>query len=223
LIEDLFRAFIIFQPFIWFWVLEDDRFNFLNREESLPFFTMLVFMWILSVGSTQASIGFYSTELLSLYSGLVLTGTITCIRDFKYSFKDALSLGFLIAYLNSFYWEGLLHVWAIQENGLNANQLFQMLHLIPAIYFIKRWEFDVKHSIDCLMVGWALSGLLTFLRMSWGWILPPAILSSLSFPLNAFVMMINRIVCFYFLFNAIVRWGMPRKDAFVTRFLNKEP
>lgn len=223
LIETFFRAFIILQPFIWFWILEYDRFEFLNREESLPLFTGLVFLWILNAGITQFSIGFYSTELLIFYPGLILVGTIVCIRDFKYSFKDALSLGFLIAYLNSFYWEGLLHVWAIQENGFNMNQIFQMLHLIPAIYFIWRWEFDVKESIDCLLVGWASSGLLTFLRRSWGWILPASILDSLTFPLNSFVMMINRIVCFYFLFNAIIRWGMPRINAFVPSFLNKEP
>jgi hypothetical protein len=212
-IETAFRALIIAQPFLWMWMIEDPRWDALDDVDIEAWFGVAVFAFVVFVSIFNVSIGFYSAELLMVYAVLVWWGTYWCQREFLYSFKDALAISFLITYLNSWYWEGVLHVWAIQENGLNSNQLLQLLHLIPAVYFLKYWEFDVFESAQSLMKGWAFAGLITFARKARIWRFLPIVFTDANvYFFNHGLMILNRIICFVYLLDAIVRWGISNRE-----------
>jgi hypothetical protein len=213
LIETIFRAFVVYQPFLWMWVLEDERFEGIDDVNIDSWFGVSVFVFIVLVSIFQFSIAFYSTELLIVYALLVWAGAWVCKHTFNYSFKDAVAISFLITYLNSWYWEGILHLWAIMENGMNANQLVQLGHLIPGLYFLKQWEFDVQESANCLMKGWAIAGLITFTRKARLWKYLPIVFTDWNVAfIDHGLMNVNRVICFYYLLKAIVRWGMPKQD-----------
>jgi hypothetical protein len=195
------------------WILEDDRSKFIDDVNIDAWFGVSVFAFIAFVGMFDIHIGFYSSGLLMLYAFLVWWGTWVCERAFNYKFKDALAISFLITFLNSYYWEGVLHLWAIMENGMNQNQFFQMLHLIPALYFLYRWEFDARESANMLLKGWAFAGLITFARKGRIWQYLPIVFTNWNVTfIDRGLMNLNRIICFYYLTKAIVRWGMPKKD-----------
>jgi hypothetical protein len=78
----------------------------------------------------------------------------------KYSLKDAVALGFLIVFINSYYWEFMLHFNVIIFHGVNFNQVIQAFHLIPAYYLIKRIEFyDTKDVKKKIIYGLMISGI----------------------------------------------------------------
>lgn len=182
----------------------------LNHPKAEGYFLVIVFSGTFWVRFFELSIGFYSMELLILYSLFVAYFTEVIYRHDKYSFKEAMAISFLVVYLNSWYWEGLLHLWTISANGINLNQIYQLAHLIPAVYFLIRWEFYVNGSIDALMKGWLASGVITFLRLTRFWI-GWGITGNMAVTFNHGLMNLNRIVCLFYLYFAIVRFGFPKK------------
>ena len=215
MLETLFRAFVILQPFLWIWILEDDRFEFLNHKDAYDLFNYGVFFAIFAFWIGDVNIGFYSKGLLALYSAMVWWGVLVLMKNFNWHFREALATSFLLVYLNSWYWESFLHIWAIQENGINVNQMFQLLHLIPGVYFLIRYEFDKDRAINELAKGFMVSTIIglskkTFFWEAWG--------LTQYFPSIAFersLMNLNRIICFIFLFRAIIVWGMNKKIKFI--------
>jgi hypothetical protein len=211
LIEDLFRALVIAQPFLWMWVNEDDRWDFLNDVNMDSWFTIWVYAWVCVILFFDVRIGFYSTELLILYSLMVWASTIVQMKRYSFSFRKAIAQSFLIVYLNSYYWESFLHLWAINENGFNMNQLFQALRLIPAVYFILRYEFDVKEATDHLLMGFSISALIGAIRIYRLWKYLPIIHTTQTvYFINHGLMILNRLICLVFLFDAIIIWGRPK-------------
>ncbi len=212
--EDLFRAFLIVQPFFWMWVLEDDRFDFLNRDNVLGDFICGGVFFVIVVLLSWFKVGQYSTGLIIFYAFFVLWVCSRIYDEFRWPFRESVALAFLIVYLNSWYWEGVLHLWALAENGFNLNQAFQMIHLIPGIYFLIRWEFDRREAGHNLLMGWVISGVISFARMWRVWKYLPMVHTSFSVLwLNQGLMMLNRVICLYYLTNAIAGWGSP-KEAF---------
>ena len=215
--EDLFRALLIVQPFFWMWVLEDDRFDFLNQEVFSEALFLGGLWFAIAVAVKGIKVGPYSTGLIVFYAFFVLWVCSRIYDEFRWPFRESLALAFLIVYLNSWYWEGVLHLWAIAENGFNLNQAFQMLHLIPGIYFLIRWEFDRREAGHNLLMGWVISGLISFARMGRVWKYLPIVHTSFTvFNINQGLMLLNRMICLWYLTNAIAGWGSP-KEAFSAR------
>ena len=212
MLETLFRAFVILQPFLWIWILEDDRFEFLNKEKVYDLFWYGVIFASFAFLIEDINIGFYSSELLLVYSCLVSWGVLALMKNFNWHFREALATSFLLVYLNSWYWESFLHIWAIQENGINMNQIFQLLHLIPGVYFLIRYEFDKDRVVGELAKGFMVSTIIGFMRIYRVWkYLPMVHTEATVYFFNHGLMILNRIVCFVFLFNAIINWGMSKK------------
>ena len=210
--ETLFRAFVILQPFLWIWILEDDRFEFLNHERVEGLFTYGVLLWLAAVWIWEISIGFYSSELLIGYSFLVWWGILALKKNFNWHFREALATSFLLVYLNSWYWESFLHIWAIQEKGINMNQMFQLLHLIPGVYFLIRYEFDKDRALNELAKGFFVSTIIGYMRIYRVWkYLPMVHTATTVYFFNHGLMILNRVISFVFLFNAIISWGMNTK------------
>ncbi len=215
MLETLFRAFLILQPFLWIWILEDDRFEFLNHERVKDLFTYASLFVIVGVWIGNISIGFYSRDLLLLYSCLVWWGILVLMKNFNWHFREALATSFLLVYLNSWYWESFLHIWAIQENGINMNQMFQLLHLIPGVYFLIRYEFDKDRAINELAKGFMVSTVIGLSKKTYFWVSWGLVKYAPSIAFERTLMNLNRIISFIFLFRAIIVWGMNKKIKFI--------
>jgi hypothetical protein len=213
MIETIVRGLVIAQPFVWIMVMEEPKFLAgLGNWRIQRLFKTFVPWAMLGVLISDLTIGFYDSQILANYILLVYMG-VFIIRDYGFGFRECLALSFLIAYLNSWYWEGVLHLWVIAEAGLNFNQLFQMLHLIPGIYFLIKWEFHIPSSAKEIMRGWLASGFITGLRFLRVWKYIPMIHTTESVHwMNHGLMVLNRVICFWFLVNAIVKWGKPVQD-----------
>ena len=212
MLETVFRAFVIVQPFFWMWVLEDDRFEFLNREKAQDKFNIFAMLFLLFLVFSNFSIGFYSDELLIVYACLVQWGIFVLMKNFGWGFRASVATSFLLVYLNSWYWESFLHIWAILENGINPNQIFQLLHLIPGVYFWIRYDFDKNIVVDELAKGFMASTIIGLMRVYRVWkYLPMVHTESTVVFFNHGLMILNRIICFIFLFNAIIKWGEHKK------------
>jgi len=210
---DIFRAFIIAQPFLWIWIIEDDRWEFLNEDIYLFYSQILFCFLIFIIPAFKIKIDFFTTELLFLYTGMIWITNLVLIREFKYSFRKAIANSFLIVYLNSFYWESFLHIWVILESGFNRNQFFQALHLIPAFYFLMRYRFDRRIAVDQLGKGFFISTVIGFSRQFRIWqYLPIEHTAQTVYFFNHGLMILNRLICWVFLFNAIIIWGMHKSD-----------
>jgi len=213
LIVDLFRALLIAQPFLWIWIIEDERWEFLNNYFFELWFNLQTFTFIILILGLKVEIGFYSTGLLTLYIVMVWISYTSMIENHNFSFRKAVANSFLIVYLNSWYWESFLHIWAIQENGFNMNQLFQALHLIPAVYFLVRYRFDVEYALDEFGKGFFVSAIFGFIRVFRMWkYLPIVHTIQTVFIFNQGLMILNRLICFVYLFRIVVVWGMHKTD-----------
>jgi hypothetical protein len=213
LIQDIFRALVIAQPFLWMWIIEDDRWKVLNDVNADIWFSICAYAWISLIILFDVNIGFFSAELLILYALMVWASTMILIRKHFFSFRKAISNSFLIVYLNSYYWESFLHLWAINENGFNMNQVFQALRLIPAVYFIFRYKFDVKEASDHLLMGFSISALIGVIRIYRLWKYLPIVYSTQTvYFFNHGLMILNRLICLVYLFDAIIIWGMHKAD-----------
>jgi len=99
------------------------------------------------------------------------------------------------------------------ENGFNQNQFFQALHLLPAIYFLIRYRFDVSMAVDQLGKGFFISTIIGFSRNFRIWqYLPIVHTQQTVYFFNHGLMIMNRLICWVFLFNAIIIWGMQKDD-----------
>jgi len=206
---------IIAQPFLWIWIIEDDRWEFLNNRwgTSKFLFDVVTGQLLLSIWLLKIDIGFYTNELLILYIGMVWISTDVLIKKHDLSFRKAIATSFLIVYLNSFYWESFLHIWVILESGFNRNQFFQALHLIPAFYFLMRYRFDRRIAVDQLGKGFFISTVIGFARHYRIWKYLPLIHTKQTvYFFNHGLMILNRLICWVFLFNAIIIWGMHKSD-----------
>jgi len=106
-----------------------------------------------------------------------------------------------------------LHIWTIMENGFNRNQFFQALHLIPAVYFLMLYKFDVNRSVDQVGKGFFISTVIGFARQFRIWkYLPIEHTTQTVYFFNHGLMIFNRLICLVFLFNAIIIWGMHKSD-----------
>lgn len=153
----------------------------------------------------RIEIAFYSTEILITYIFMVAI-LVEYLMDLpESSFRISLSLAFLLVYVNSWYWEGILHIWAIQENGLNFNQIIQLLHLAPVPYLLYRWSFEVKEAINWLTRGFAFSTIIALMKFYRVWKYLPIIHTAQTvFIFNHGLMWINRLFCLWVLYTIFV-------------------
>jgi hypothetical protein len=153
-IQFILRTLVYAQSFFWLFILFKDRLVFYLYDTeikvSFAYFGMSIYSWVIV---NAPSFSQYPAHLIGLYILMVLL----CAGFFitKFSGKDAIALSFLIVFINSYYWEFMLHFNAIILYGLNFNQIIQMFHLFPAYFLVKRLEFYDKRKV----IKWLLYGL----------------------------------------------------------------
>ena len=181
----VFQAGVLLQPLLWMW-LHGSRLKF---PESLKYgFYSAAMVAVFAVWVTGFSVGFYTTFLIIQYC--VFTALAVYLLNTRYCFKEALCLGFLLVFLNSYYWELPLHIAAVLSGEPVVNVVFQLWRLAPLPFLLSRYSFAPKARY-VVEAGIGVSGVIMLawwflhLRRIW-WILP-----------------LNRVVCLLLLVKVV--------------------
>lgn len=152
----LLRSMVYVQPFIWIYLL-DKNIEIRNRYIRLLFPVGLGIIYYALV-ITGFEFSQYNNELLKFYVALMLYSYIVLRWEFNY--KDTVCLTFLLVFINSYYWESMLHLNAIMFYRLSFNQFVQLFHLVP-VYFLNRIIYitDYRRSKKLIIYGLMISTL----------------------------------------------------------------
>jgi len=145
-----FQAGVLLQPFAWMWLHGS---SLQAPKYYRYYFYLAAASAILLLGATGFSVGYYRTHILVQY--VLLTAASVCLYSQRFSFKDALCLGFLTVYMNSYYWELPLHIAEYLTLKFHAGMLVQLARLIPLPYLLSRYR---PTSYALVKVGLGLSG-----------------------------------------------------------------
>jgi len=178
---------ILGQPFFWMWLYDTD----INVSEgSKPLFYIGGITAAGLVWAFKVTIGFYATTLIIQY--ILLTMLAVYLYTQRYDVKQAVCLGFLTVFLNSFYWELPLHILEFVLIGFYPAQLVQLWRLTPLIWFYKRDMLTMKNG-EKLVYGFLFSLAALFYRNMTG-----------VLPWNPYLHPLNRLVCLIVLVYVII-------------------
>ena len=167
----IFQGLILLQPLFWMW-LHNSKIWFRERAAK-EIFTIVSVGAFFSTWSIGVSMGYYTTFLIMQY--ILFTFLAVQIYNTRRSFKQAISLGFLTVWLNSFYWEAPLHLAELLSGGPHIGMLVQVWRLAPLPFLLKNYSFD-KYAKPTLAVGLMVSLIIIFMRfylkLHWWWMYP---------------------------------------------------
>ena len=181
------QALILGQPFLWMRLYDTDLHvpEWFKHLFYIGGAVALEAVWVF-----KASIGFYTTHLIMQY--IALTMIATYLYNQRYTIKQAVCLGFLTVFLNSFYWELPLHIVEFVLIGFYPAQLVQLWRLTPLIWFYKRDMLTMKNG-KTLVYGFLFSLTALFYRNRIG-----------ILPWNPYLHPLNRLVCLLVLVYVII-------------------
>ena len=154
----LVQAAILVQPLFWMW-LYGSRFNF--PEDYKSYFYLGASGFLMLVGVTGYEVGYYRTNLIVQYT--VYTVVAVYLYNQRNSLKEAICLGFLTVYLNSYYWEAPLHLAALLSGEPLSNVVFQLWRLIPVPFLLRHYQLK-EPAPAYLAIGLSFSVAVMFLN-----------------------------------------------------------
>ena len=161
-IEFIFQFIVLTQPILWITLYHSEL--KIPEQFRLGFYA-LSFSTAMAILGKQVSVGFYTTSILVQYVWLVCLSTY--LYNQRYDIKQAISLGFLTVFVNSFYWELPLHIAEVLQYGFHVGQLVQLWRLFPLLFF-----FDIKRftreSVKLVAAGLVFSFLMITVKMQGG-------------------------------------------------------
>ena len=165
MIDYLLRGMVYAQCFIWILLL-DVEIDWVDRffEYIFPLFFLSGFIAMGYVHMNQISLDFYSTRLINTYVIFVLF-TSFCM-GLKYNKRVSICLGFLLVFVNSFFWEFMLHLNTFVFNLEIANVLVQSLHLIPVPFLMRSFWFENRKEIKKLLVKGFIVGTINIMVLN---------------------------------------------------------
>jgi len=152
----LLRSIVYAQPFIWLYFLDKDI-DVKDRYIKLLYPVALCILYLILI-ITGFGFSQYDNKLLKFYVLLLMYSHY--VLSHNYNFKDTVCLSFLLVFINSYYWESMLHLNAIMFYGLSSNQFIQGFHLIP-VYFLYRMIKikDIRRVKKLILYGLVISTL----------------------------------------------------------------
>lgn len=201
----IFRALVYGQVFFWWWLYDQNWLNAKISEHGIELlFNVGLPALAFRIAWNHYGISQYSPAILLQYCLLYYVAWE--IYRVKYSWVQAVSLMGLTVFLNSYYWESILHIHEFKMIlGFTPNMILQMVHLLPVAFFLKRFRFEKKESLDDLAWGFLISAIIGFISIRYlGWnpysaIIPQAWRS----PIKMILFFINRISCLFILIRVI--------------------
>jgi len=182
-----FQATVLGQPLLWMWIHDND---WRIKESYKSLFYLIAGFFIFAVGVTGFQIGFYHNHLIIQYA--ILTMIAVYLYNVRNSIKEAICLGFLTVFLNSFYWEIPFHLAELLSGSLHVGMLVQLWRTVPLIFFVSHYEFNAK-TRAIVSLGMGFSGIVMVSKCL------------LHLKLNYFLLFaLNRFVCLLLLIKVIV-------------------
>lgn len=157
-LEFFFQFIVIVQPVFWMY-LYDWGHGF--KEVYKWFFYLVAEACIVGIVKTNFTVGFYTSIIL--IENILMVCLSTYLYNQRWNIKEAVCLGFLTVFLNSFYWEILLHAADILQYGFNLGQLVQYWRLVPLVFFLRRFKFN-KDNQNQIVYGLIMISVFMFIR-----------------------------------------------------------
>ncbi|MBA7490192.1 hypothetical protein ES702_00727 [subsurface metagenome] len=215
----ILRGLIYAQSLLWIKLLDYD-YDIKNNLIKISFTTSLGLLYIwLSI--SNFSFNQYTNNLLMFYVFLMLYAYV--ILRVNYNFYNSVCLTFLLVFINSYYWEFMLHFNVIVFYGLNFNQFIQALHLIPAYLLYRKLEITNKPMFKkILLYGMIISGL-NLLELNF---IPNGfVIFGKWFHLRSRINNLTRFICINTLLYALIKYTkLIKKEGKITiSFLDNTP
>lgn len=201
----ILRSLVYAQSFLWLYLLDKDY--ELNNYFIRVLFPVSLGIIYLMLDMSGFSFSQYPNHLLKFYVILMLISYL--ILSHKYSFKDTVCLTFLVVFINSYYWESMLHFNAILIYGLSFNQFIQMFHLIPSYFLIKRLEFNNIKKVKKILIYGLIFSLLNLLSLNF---LPLYIFGIGRGIYRTYINNFTRFICLILLLTIIIRHTKIKKE-----------
>lgn len=166
----VFQAGVLLQPLLWMW-LHGSPLSF--PEELKYVFYVMAEVAVFVVWFMGFSVGYYTTALIIQYC--IFTALAVYLLNTRYCFKEALCLGFLLVFLNSYYWEFPLHVAEFLSGHPHLGMLVQLWRLAPLPFLLSRYSFapGARYVVEAgIGVSGAVMMVRYFLHWEPWWFLP---------------------------------------------------
>jgi hypothetical protein len=158
---------------------------------------------------------YYTTQLFILYNYMILFCYVLFRLYLRYSIKDALSMSFLIVFLNSYYWEMVLHISAAHYNLYELINPRETIRLIIVPFLLANYSFNKSKSLRMLRIGVIISGIIAYLRLKTFRIEGIRVITfymPVFGNIGKFIYFINRVVCLIILMIIMVYYSYPKKE-----------
>lgn len=185
----LLRSIIYAQPFIWLYFLDKDI-DIKNRYIKLLYPYGLLGCLYLILSITDFEFSQYENKLLMFYVLLMMYSHY--VLRHNYNYKDTVCLSFLLVFINSYYWEFMLHLNAIMFYGLSFNQLIQGFHLIPVYFLYRMIEIKDPNRVKKLILYGLIISTLNLLALN---LFPFTLNNIIFYPDRNLINNITRISC----------------------------
>lgn len=211
----MLRILIFGQPFICWWILETDI-KLSEKQEEIGDYIIYVGFSILiaTIFLSGFEFDFYTVQLLLQYA-FFIPFTFLYMRD-KYSFKDSLALSLLLVFLNSFYWESVLHFAELTMLQFDITRLREFWHLVPLPIILRNFRVNRKSAIKNLRIGLIYSFIISVISIEmigYARLIPfPFLVKFMhrNYTLRKFLNFTNRLVCLFLLIQTM-RWNAGKK------------
>lgn len=162
LLGDVFAVAVYAQPYLWLLLL--------GSRVRLDLFTFYFAGAVTAalVAYTGFSVGFYTTDILLCYIGMVMA--VTWISRHVEPIH-AVSFAFIVVFANSYFWELPIHAASFAEDYVIGNQIIQATHLVPLALLVYLYRdrlilMDRKKALDHALLLWILVFGVTYARMT---------------------------------------------------------
>lgn len=218
--EYLINFLIYGQTIFFMWLFEKSfkkTFKHYEYEMITISFYTIAYIFSMIIIITGFSFNYYKTHLIIQYVILVLISFHVLCK--KYNSLTAISLSFLLVFLNSYYWEIVLHLTEYNTNPLTIFNFRETYHLIVLPFLLTHYYFDKHVVLKKLAIGICISYLSALINFE---VIPYFNLQSINIPffnsLVVIIYFINKTICLMILLNIIsndVIKKRKRKDWFI--------
>lgn len=204
LIDYVIHLAIFSQPFIWWYIY--------NKNYRIPYILEevinIIFIWIMIMVSLIGLRYEYYSNVLIIQYIMMVTISYNIFKR-RFDITQAIALSFLVVYMNSFYWESVIHFTEYTQNIINRTLFLnprELWRLTPVLFFLKKFKYDKNYSIIMLLRGIIISFVIGYINFG---ILRYSVLINypLIFNIHPFIreilFLINRFISLFYLMKVV--------------------
>ena len=197
-----FLRFFIFGQVIFFWLFFNLKsIDFDTKIFDSMFYTYMILLAFI-IRISNFSFDLYLPHLLIQYCFFVIVG-FKIFRK-KYSFNKSVSLAFLIVFLNSYYWETVLHFSEFIVKPSTLFNIRELFHLAVIPFLLSHFDFDKHYTLKQLRKGIIISFILSVIVIEGiQYHRIPIVFLHSNFLLKAVIWFMNRFICLLILVDVV--------------------